>query len=136
MSRLQPTTIDLATGETHTASEPPLTPAVLHAVTARDGLIAAADRGGTLAVWDAATLALRASLRLEMRETTSIAFAELHGRTVVVTGTDGGGFRWFDSADLTELAPPGRLVERTGRIAPAGRNWPPRPSRGLRARRR
>ncbi|MEU4337533.1 WD40 repeat domain-containing protein [Micromonospora lupini] len=124
MSRLQPTTVDLATGETHTAPEPPLTPAVLRAVTTRDGLIAALGGGGTLAVWDAATLALRASLQLELRETTSIALAELHGRTVVVTGTDGGGFRWFDSADLTELAPPGRFVERIGRTAPEGRNWP------------
>ncbi|MCF0094242.1 WD40 repeat domain-containing protein [Micromonospora sp. MH99] len=124
MSRLQPTTVDLATGETHTAPEPPLTPAVLHAVTTGYGLIAAADRGGTLAVWDATTLALRASLRLDLRETTSIALGDLHGRTVVLTGTEAGGFRWFDSTDLTELAPPGRFAERTGRTAPEGRNWP------------
>ncbi|MET8230562.1 WD40 repeat domain-containing protein [Micromonospora sp. NPDC005298] len=124
LSRLKPATVDLATGEAHTVPESPLTPAVLHAVVARDGLIAAIDRGGALAVWDAATLALRASLQLDLRETTSIALGDLHGRTVVLTGTDGGGFRWFDSADLTELTPPGRFAERTGRTAPESWNWP------------
>ncbi|MFG1883185.1 hypothetical protein [Micromonospora sp. NPDC049102] len=124
MDRLRPTIVDPATGEIHTAPEPPLTPAVLHEVAARGGVIAAINLGGLLAVWDAATLTLRASVRLESRETTSLALVDLHGRTVVLTGTDAGGFRWFDSADLTELEPPGRFAERTGRTAPEGWDWP------------
>ena len=59
-------------------------------------------------------------------ETTSIAVGDRHGRTVVLTGTDSGVIRWFDGADLTELAPPGRFAEQT---APTGyarnpRHWP------------
>ncbi|MFG2045160.1 hypothetical protein [Dactylosporangium sp. NPDC048998] len=127
MSKLAPTTVDPATGETHTAPQPPLAPAVLSAVATGNGLIAAVNAGGTLAVWDAVTLRLRASAHMAATlETTSVALADLHGRTVVLTGTDGGGIRWFDSADLAELAPPGRFAERT---SPAGYtvdsgNWP------------
>ncbi|WP_405426398.1 PQQ-binding-like beta-propeller repeat protein [Micromonospora sp. NBC_00617] len=124
MGSLKPTTVDPATGETHTTPEPPLTPAVLHEVAARGGVIAAISIGGLLAVWDAATLTLRAAVRLELRETTSMTLVDLHGRTVVLTGTDAGGFRWFDSADLTELAPPGRFAERIDRTAPEGWDWP------------
>ncbi|MET7426397.1 hypothetical protein [Dactylosporangium sp. NPDC005555] len=127
MSKLAPTTVDPGTGEIRTTIEPPLTPAVLSAVAAGNGLIAAVDAGGTLAVWDAATLQVRASAQVAATlETTSIAVGDLHGRTVVLTGTDSGAVRWFDGADLTELAPPGRFAERT---TPTGyarnpRHWP------------
>jgi len=127
MSKLAPTTVDPATGETRTAPEPPLTPAVLSAAAARDGLIAAVDAGGTLAVWDAATLSLRTSAHVAGTfETTSVALGDLNGRAVVLTGTDGGGIRWFDGADLAELSPPGRFAERTGPPGHTvdGMNWP------------
>src|SRR5262249_43752594 len=83
-----------------------------------DGLVAALDGGGTLAVWDVATLTLRASMRVARpNETISIALGELDGRTVLLAGAHDGGIRWFDSADLTELPAPGRVA---GPRSPAG----------------
>jgi hypothetical protein len=65
-------------------------------------------------------------LRAETLETTSMAFGDLHGRAVLLIGTDGGAIRWYDSADLTELTPPGRFAQHTstaGHTADA-MNWP------------
>ena len=127
MSHLAPTTVDLVTGETHDPLKPPLAHSVLSAMVAGDGLIAAINLGGILAVWDADTLALRASARVaETLETTSLALGDRHGRTVVLTGTDGGAIRWFDGADLTELTPPGRFAGRTGSAGHTvdSGNWP------------
>ncbi|RQX13528.1 hypothetical protein DDE19_25535 [Micromonospora ureilytica] len=41
-----------------------------------------------------------------------------------MAGTQGGGIRWFDSADLTEITPPGRFAERPDHTAVRGRDWP------------
>ncbi|MEV0393291.1 WD40 repeat domain-containing protein [Polymorphospora rubra] len=115
MSDLVPTVVDPATDEIRTASRPSMAGPVLSAAATRDGLVAMVDAGGTLAVWDGATLTLRASTRIARSlETTSVALGDLHGRTVVLTGAVDGGIRWFDGADLTELPPPGRFAERTG----------------------
>jgi WD40 repeat protein len=112
---LVPTIVDLATGDMRAAPRPPLASPVVSAAATRDGLVAIVDAGGTLAVWDVATLAMRASIHMaKPQETTAVALGRVYGRTVVLTGADDGGIRWFDGADLTELPPPGRFAERTG----------------------
>jgi WD40 repeat protein len=100
---------------------------MLSAMATHNGLIAAINLGGILAVWDATTLALRASARVaHTLEMTSMALGGLHGRTVVLGGTDGGAIRWFDSADLTELTPPGRFTQHTSTAGHTvdAMNWP------------
>ncbi|MGC4756240.1 hypothetical protein [Micromonospora trifolii] len=125
MSEFGPTTVDPATGDTHTAAESSLSPAGPLLIATGNGLITATNDKGVLAVWDAATLTLRASLQLaDAYGTISLAIADLHGRTVVLTGTAGGGIRWFDSADLTEITPPGRFAERPNRPAVRRLDWP------------
>ncbi|MET8093075.1 WD40 repeat domain-containing protein [Micromonospora sp. NPDC005220] len=125
MSEAGPTTVDPATGDTHTAPESSLSPAGPRLIATGNGLITATNDKGVLAVWDAATLTLRASLHLaDAYETISLALADLHGRTVVLIGTAGGGIRWFDSADLTEITPPGRFAERPNRPAVRRLDWP------------
>ena len=121
MSECGPTTVDPDTGDTHTAPESSLSPAGPSLIATRNGLITATNDKGVLAVWDAATLTLRASLQLaEAYGTIALALADLQGRTVVLAGTAGGGIRWFDSADLTEITPPGRFAERPNRTAVRG----------------
>ncbi|MBQ1016251.1 hypothetical protein KBX71_00040 [Micromonospora sp. D93] len=125
MSEYGPTTVDPDTGDTHTAPESSLSPAGPSLIATRNGLIAATNDKGVLAVWDAATLTLHASLQLaEAYGTISLALADLHGRTVVLAGTQGGGIRWFESADLTEITPPGRFAERPDRTAVRHWDWP------------
>ncbi|WP_344616152.1 hypothetical protein, partial [Dactylosporangium salmoneum] len=126
--RQQPSTFDPATGVVRTAEVPPFAGLhggpVLAAVAGDDGRIALMDGGGTLAVWDAATLTTRAVKRIgEPLETLAVAFAG----AAVLTGHDSGAIRWFDAEDLTELAPPGRFAARTGRPGHRPRpvhDWP------------
>jgi WD40 repeat protein len=105
MTQLQPTTVDPVSGDVRTSSEPPLTPAFVADVAVGNGLVAAVDLGGTLGVWETATLTLRATADSKL-DATSLAIAELDGRPVVLVGTDGGGIRWFGTTDLaaTDLA--------------------------------
>jgi len=127
MSRLAPTIVDPATGQARSTSQPSLTPAALFHICARDGLIAALDAGGTIALWDAVTLALHGSTPIgAVPHATSLALGTLHGRSVVLCGTASGGIRWFDGADLTEIAPPGRFAERSepADFTPDRRGWP------------
>ncbi|PYC75171.1 hypothetical protein C7C45_04690 [Micromonospora arborensis] len=125
VSECGPTTVDPATGDTHTAAESSLSPAGPRLIATGNGLIAATNDKGVLAVWDAATLTLRASLQLaDVYGTISLALADLHGRTVVLAGTEGGGIRWFDSADLNEITPPGRFAERPNHPAVRRLDWP------------
>ncbi|MFR9780467.1 WD40 repeat domain-containing protein [Micromonospora sp. MS34] len=127
MSDLVPTIIDPATGEIRTAPRPSVAGPILSAAATRDGLAAMVDLNGTLAVWDVATLTLRASTHIaESLRATSVALGDLHGRTVVLTGTDDGRIRWFDGADLTKIPPPGRFAEDTGPIEYTvdPMNWP------------
>ncbi|MEO3821085.1 WD40 repeat domain-containing protein [Plantactinospora sp. B24E8] len=127
VERLQPTVVDPATGEIRAAPQRWTSGPVLSAVAARDGLVAMIDRGGTLAVWDVATLTRRASTRLGgTLPGTSVALGDLAGRTVVLSGDGDGRIRLFDGADLTEIPPHGRFAEA---IDPTEytvdrRNWP------------
>jgi WD40 repeat protein len=127
MSDLVPTIVDPTTREIRTAPRPSVAGPILSAAATRDGLLAMIDLNGTLAVWDVATLTLRASTQVAGSPVmTSVALGDLHGRTVVLAGAADGGIRWFDAADLAELPPPGRFAERTGSagytVDPM--NWP------------
>jgi WD40 repeat protein len=127
MTGLAPTVVDLATGQTRSTPQPSLTPAALFHVAARDGLIAALDAGGTIATWDATTLALHGSTpRSTAPHATSLALGSLHGRSVVLCGTASGAIRWFDATDLTEITPPGRFAEHVepADFTPDRHDWP------------
>ncbi|GLI00925.1 WD40 repeat domain-containing protein [Phytohabitans aurantiacus] len=119
MFNLGPTFFDPASGQVRAGSEPATAGPVMTAAAGRDGLVAAIDAGGTLTVWDVATLMPRAVTRVARPGAiTAIAVGELHGATVVLAGDQDGGIRWFDSADLGEVPAPGRFADRQ---IPAGR---------------
>lgn len=127
MTGLAPTTVDPATGQIRSAEHPQLTPAALFDLAARDGLIAALDAGGTVAVWDAATLKPHGSTPVgTVAHATSVTLGALDGRDVVLCGTAAGAIRWFDAADLAEIAPPGRFAERVepAYYTPDRLSWP------------
>jgi hypothetical protein len=87
MSELVPTIVDPATGEIRTAPRPSVAGPILSAAATRDGLAAMVDFNGTLAVWDVATLTLRASTHIaKSLRATSVALGDLHGRTVSRAG--------------------------------------------------
>jgi hypothetical protein len=78
------------------------------------GLIAAVV-GDWLGVWDAATLdRLAEATMIDAQPTISVALGELAGRPVLLLGAVDGGIRWYDSANLSEIAPPGLFAERVG----------------------
>ncbi|KUL30848.1 WD40 repeat domain-containing protein [Actinoplanes awajinensis] len=114
MTDLVPTVVDPVTGATRTATADRLPDrSILWGLAAHDGLIAAVTIGGTVAVWDATTLTLRASTSVaETGRATDVALADRHGRTVVLVGFTDGSIRWYDGTDLTALTPPGPLAAR------------------------
>jgi WD40 repeat protein len=120
MFNLGPTSLDPTTGQVCTGPQPATTGPVMTDAAAHDGLVAAIDAGGTLTIWDAATLIPRAVTRAATPgEITAIAVGELHGHTVVLAGAQDGGIRWFNSADLTEIPAPGRFADRQSPTANA-----------------
>ncbi|GLW31063.1 WD40 repeat domain-containing protein [Actinoplanes regularis] len=114
MNHLAPVVIDLSTGQTRRASTTLPDESILWGLAIHDRVLAALTIGGTLAVWDADTLTLRAHTRIgDSADATTIALTDLDGRSVLLAGYQSGAIRWFDTGDLTEITPPGALAGRT-----------------------